>query len=153
MIYGMYIINSVYGPEPRSSGGNTSSNPQVSVSQSSLTKISWEINYLNFIQISRDKKVYISLLLLWRLPFQLLLLKWLCKYGWLNWSHGCPRCDLHTLIINWNHIDESTSEIQTYRKVSNIRRAKYQNLNDSRLVLQLYVPNPLKPSVKSIMKT
>ena len=64
MIYGMYIINSVYGPEPRSSGGNTSSNPQVSVSQSSLTKISWEINYLNFIQISRDKKVYISLLLL-----------------------------------------------------------------------------------------
>ena len=26
---GMYIINGVYGPEPRSSGGNTSSNPQV----------------------------------------------------------------------------------------------------------------------------
>ena len=39
-----------------------------------------------------------------------------------------------------------------YRKVSNIRRTKYQNLNDSRLVLQLSVPNPLKPSVKSIMK-
>ena len=39
-----------------------------------------------------------------------------------------------------------------YRKVSNIRRTKYKNLNDSRLVLQLYVPNPLKPSVKSIMK-
>ena len=27
---GMYIINGVHGPEPRSSGGNTSSNPQVS---------------------------------------------------------------------------------------------------------------------------
>ena len=27
---GMYIINAVHGPEPRSSGGNTSSNPQVS---------------------------------------------------------------------------------------------------------------------------
>ena len=27
----MYIINGVHGPEPRSSGGNTSSNPQVSV--------------------------------------------------------------------------------------------------------------------------
>ena len=27
---GMYIINGVHGPEPRSSGGSTSSNPQVS---------------------------------------------------------------------------------------------------------------------------
>ena len=27
---GKYIINGVHGPEPRSSGGNTSSNPQVS---------------------------------------------------------------------------------------------------------------------------
>ena len=27
---GMYIIDGVHGPEPRSSGGNTSSNPQVS---------------------------------------------------------------------------------------------------------------------------
>ena len=41
---------------------------------------------------------------------------------------------------------------QIYRKVSNIRRTKCHNLNDSRLVLQLSVPNPLKPSVKSIMK-
>ena len=40
----------------------------------------------------------------------------------------------------------------TYRKVSNIRRAKRQNLNDSRLALQLSVPNPLNPSAKSIMK-
>ena len=39
-----------------------------------------------------------------------------------------------------------------YREVSNIRRTKCQNLNDSCLVLQLSVPNPLKPSVKSIMK-
>ena len=43
-------------------------------------------------------------------------------------------------------------DIGTYRKVSNIRRTKCQNLNDSRLVLQLSIPNPLKPSVKSIMK-
>ena len=40
----------------------------------------------------------------------------------------------------------------TYRKVSNIRRTKCQNLNDSRNVLQLSVPNPLMPSFKSIMK-
>ena len=39
-----------------------------------------------------------------------------------------------------------------YRKVSNIRRTKCHNLNDSRLILQLSVSNPLKPSVKSIMK-
>ena len=39
-----------------------------------------------------------------------------------------------------------------YWKVSNIRRTESQNLNDSRLVLLLSVPNPLKPSVKSIMK-
>ena len=32
--------------------------------------------------------------------------------------------------------------------VSNIRRAKSQNLNVSRLVLQLYLPNSLKPDVK-----
>ena len=29
-MWGMYIIDEVHGPEPRSSGGNTSSNPQVS---------------------------------------------------------------------------------------------------------------------------
>ena len=39
-----------------------------------------------------------------------------------------------------------------YRKVSNIRHTNSQNLNDSRLVLELSVPNSLKPSVKSIMK-
>ena len=39
-----------------------------------------------------------------------------------------------------------------YRKVSNIRCTKSQNLNDSRLVLQLALPNPLKPGVKSRMK-
>ena len=31
IMYGMHVINGVHGPEPRSSGGNTSSNPQVSV--------------------------------------------------------------------------------------------------------------------------
>ena len=40
----------------------------------------------------------------------------------------------------------------TYRKVSNIRRTKSQNLNDSHLVLKSSLPNPLKPGVKSRMK-
>ena len=40
----------------------------------------------------------------------------------------------------------------TYRKLSNISRTKSQNLNNSRLILQLSLPNPLKPGVKSRMK-
>ena len=39
-----------------------------------------------------------------------------------------------------------------YRKVSNIRRTKSHNLNDSHLVLKSSLPNPLKPGVKSRMK-
>ena len=35
-----------------------------------------------------------------------------------------------------------------YREISNIRRTKFQNLNDSRLVLHLSLPNLLKPGVK-----
>ena len=51
--------------------------------------------------------------------------------------------------IHWSVICITNPQ---YRKVSNIRGTKCQNLNDSRLVLQLSVPNPLKPSVESIMK-
>ena len=39
-----------------------------------------------------------------------------------------------------------------YRQVSNIRRTKFQHLKDSRTVLRLSLPNPLKPDVKSRMK-
>ena len=35
-----------------------------------------------------------------------------------------------------------------YREISNIRRTKIKNLNDSRLVLHLSLPNLLKPGVK-----
>ena len=38
------------------------------------------------------------------------------------------------------------------RKISNIRRTKSTNLNVSRRVLQLSLPNPGKPGVKSGMK-
>ena len=40
----------------------------------------------------------------------------------------------------------------TYRQLSNMRRIQNQNLNDSRITLQLPLPNPLKPGVKSRMK-
>ena len=39
-----------------------------------------------------------------------------------------------------------------YRQTSNISSTKSQNLNVSHLVLQLSLPNPLKPGVKSRMK-
>ena len=63
-------------------------------------------------------------------------------------------------LYNWPEVVVALSSIVIkrmtayliYRKVSNIRRTKCQNLNESRLALQLSVPNPLKPSVKSIMK-
>ena len=36
--------------------------------------------------------------------------------------------------------------------IHNIRRTKFQHLQDSRTVLRLSLPNPLKPDVKSRMK-
>ena len=42
--------------------------------------------------------------------------------------------------------------IALYRQVFIIRRSKSQHLKDPRTVLQLSLPNPLKPDVKSRMK-
>ena len=56
---------------------------------------------------------------------------------------------------NWR---KSTAKIDIiifefhYRQTSNIGYTKSQNLNDSRLILKLYLPNPLKPGVKSSME-
>ena len=44
------------------------------------------------------------------------------------------------------------SFVNSYRKISNISRTKFQNLSDSRPGLQLSLPNLLKPCVKSKMK-
>ena len=41
---------------------------------------------------------------------------------------------------------------RNYRQISYITRTKFQNLNVFRLVLQLSLPSPLKPGVKSGMK-
>ena len=37
-------------------------------------------------------------------------------------------------------------------KIPNTSHTKFQNLNDSRLILELSLPNPLKPGVKLRMK-
>ena len=41
------------------------------------------------------------------------------------------------------------NETRHHRKISNIRRTK---LNVSRLILELTLPNPIKPGLKSRMK-
>ena len=54
--------------------------------------------------------------------------------------------------LNCPGLNCPSDHIITYRKVSNIRRTKSQNFNASRLILQLSLPNPLKPGVKLRMK-
>ena len=46
----------------------------------------------------------------------------------------------------WFYMYDKKNNLK-YRKVSIIRRTKYQNLNKSRLILQSPLPNPLKPGV------
>ena len=48
--------------------------------------------------------------------------------------------------------DFSLLYFKEYCQTSNISRTKHQNWNVSDLILQLSLPNPLKPSVKSRMK-
>ena len=66
-------------------------------------------------------------------------------------------------IFNKNNIVDSTENGQVhyfndtkthwaYRQTYNIRPNKSQNLNGSRLILQLSLLNPLKPGVKSTIK-
>ena len=43
-------------------------------------------------------------------------------------------------------------DVRCSNQTSDISRTKFQNVNVSRLVLQLYLPNPLKPGVKWKMK-
>ena len=65
------------------------------------------------------------------------------KYFYI-WT-PCVRCLIRTLET------EEDSDIK-YHKTSTIRHTKSQNLNDSRLVLQLSLSKPLKPDVKSRTK-
>ena len=53
---------------------------------------------------------------------------------------------LNLVTIEW------VDGLHIYRKISNTRRTQSQNINVSRLVLQLSLPNPLKPGVKLKME-
>ena len=78
----------------------------------------------------------------WR-PFCLGLIVF--KSSHLAWCKPCRigRISIDQLPLHLSYV---------YHKTSNIRRTKSQNLNDPHLVLQLSLPNPMKPGVKSRMK-
>ena len=65
---------------------------------------------------------------------------------------GAPWCQCFTVdstAVPGMHANLNANNLlgdHEYRKISNIRCIKSQNLNDSRLVLLLTLPNPLKPS-------
>ena len=61
-----------------------------------------------------------------------------------------PTMSISLLLMPWLHA--STAMLLTYRQFSNIRCTQSQNINGSRLILQLSLPNPLKPGVKLRMK-
>ena len=63
--------------------------------------------------------------------------------------------DVHVNRNEWVTLDltlQCLSHIDFYRQTANVSHTKYQHLNVSRLLLQLSLPNPVKPSVKSRMK-
>ena len=69
-------------------------------------------------------------------------------------SYNVRMCYLSMHTRKWGHkVNQLTwlLELQ-YCQVSNIRCTKSQHLKDSRTILWLSLPNPLKPDVKSRMK-
>ena len=73
-------------------------------------------------------------------------------YGRLH-HYTCTEMKPWSMSLYWlpgKHLGPLTN--MDYRKVSNIRRTKSQNLNVSRLILKVSLPNPLKPGVKLRMK-
>ena len=60
--------------------------------------------------------------------------------------------DQFSLLYHISHADSKLILVtycnKDYRKISNIRCNEFQNLNVSHLILQLSLPNPLKPGVK-----
>ena len=51
--------------------------------------------------------------------------------------------------MKWYEVTQAVNTDLNYRQTFNISRTKFQNFNISRLVLQLFLPNALKPSIKS----
>ena len=73
---------------------------------------------------------------------------WLLSSNYLEYDLHCWKTWHYTHVIS----SRSVIKHKNCRKISNIRRTKSPNLNVSRLVLQLSLPNPMKPDVRSRMK-
>ena len=69
-------------------------------------------------------------------------------YSDTAWTFISFHCHGHSAII----MLPAVFGLGIYRQVSNISCTKFQHLKDSRTVLRLSLPNPLKPDVKSRMK-
>ena len=71
------------------------------------------------------------------------------------WSIIVLPAKVHLILQIWWQSPNQSNCLQChwiYRKLSNIRRTKTLNLNVSRLVVQLSLPNPMNPGVKSRTK-
>ena len=79
---------------------------------------------------------------------------WRCKAAAIKVTHNDDKVvssdDLSVLAIGT--MGPTGRLIFHLPKISNMIRTKSQSLNDYRRVLQLSLPNPLKPGVKSRMK-
>ena len=71
-----------------------------------------------------------------------------------HWSHPEGKIDQYQILAKYNNGQVLCihTGIPDYRQVSNIRRIEYQNLKVSCLVLQLSLPNLLKPCVQLRIK-
>ena len=76
----------------------------------------------------------------------------------LEKTNSCHAGNFYICAVNdsWCYTERTYSVFTIWREnhiqISNISRARSQTLNVSRLGLQLSLPNPLKPGVKSRMK-
>ena len=77
----------------------------------------------------------------------------------IRYLHGFKTLFLHMLLLTIGVLGRrrhrqswGRDNNEMYRKTYNIRRTKSHNLDVSRLILQLSLPNPLRPGVKSRMR-
>ena len=73
--------------------------------------------------------------------------------GWeISWSIFTESHLKTTTSLQTSGTNDFWYSISTYGQISNIRHTSSQTLHVSRLVLQLSLPNPLNPGIKSGMK-
>ena len=90
--------------------------------------------------------------------FQIINISKVAAGQWFMWTLEQIFKERRTFPTSWHKTSHWREGVMTwkrfphYRKISNIRRTESPNWNASRLVLQLPLPNPMKPGVESRMK-